>query len=112
MEVDFSCNERKMAIWNKEPLLELILKAIHSNLCDKRSVAFFKAYCARTNKKGSTRIYCRINIIFKVLIQILCLVLFYINSQQRADEVISPMAYTIISTGYKNKIKKKIPKQG
>lgn len=31
--------------------MEVILKAIHSNLCDKRSTAFFKTYCIGTDKK-------------------------------------------------------------
>ena len=75
------------------PLLEVILKAIHSNLCDKRSVGYFKSCCMNTNKNGSTGIYCRINIIFKVLVQIVRLVLFYINSQEPADKVLSPTAY-------------------
>lgn len=34
--------------------------------------------------------YCRINIIFKVLVHILGLVLFYINSQELLDKVTRP----------------------
>lgn len=35
----------------------------------------------------------------------LCLVLFYINSQELVDKVISPMAYTIIYTHNDNEYK-------
>lgn len=40
--------------------------------------------------------YCRINIIFKVLIHILCHVLFYINSQELVDKVTQPVAHNHI----------------
>lgn len=53
MEVDSSCSERKWPFGKKGLLLKILLKAIHFNLCDKRSVAFFKTYRTGTNKKAA-----------------------------------------------------------